>query len=239
MKDLIIKDNLLEEWIKNVVFKYCPVVDDRFDLLHTYKCPEIDIDIFLDSNESSISFCFGSSILKTSTPERADINRLISLKEIINLIDFLIEDHEVVSLFDFKKIQGNIFDGTYELLMTFSINWSDKSLQGLSVGTINLKINFGKDYKIAKDYVIRILNRYKSILEKSESYRKVKQNYFSQIKREYFKMLGKQELLNFISEMNETEIRNLLFEIDNDIFECYFNNFNKSDIVKDYRRTNK
>ena len=35
------KDNLLEEWIKNVLFKYCPVVDDRFDLLHTYKKPEI------------------------------------------------------------------------------------------------------------------------------------------------------------------------------------------------------
>ena len=79
-----------------------------------------------------------------------------------------------------------------------------KSLKGLSVGTINLKINFGKDYKIVKDYVITILNRYKSILEKSESYRKLKQSYFSQIKREYFKMLGKQELLDFISEMNET-----------------------------------
>lgn len=238
MKDLIIKDNLLEEWIKNVLFKYCPIVDDRFDLLHTYKSPEIDIDIFLDSNDSSILFCFGNSSLKTSTPERADINRLISLKEIINLIDFLIEDHEVVSFFDFKKIQGNIFDGTYELLMKFSINWSDKSLKGLSVGTINLKINFGKDYKIVKDYVITILNRYKSILEKSESYRKLKQSYFSQIKREYFKMLGKQELLDFISEMNETEIRNLLFEIDNDIFEYYFNSLNKNDVGKEYKRTN-
>ena len=47
--------------------------------------------------------------------------------------------------------------------MIFSINWSDKAIKGLSVGDIELKINFGKNDILIKEYVSTILNKYKTV----------------------------------------------------------------------------
>ena len=232
----ITNNNQLLPWIKEVVLKYCPLFEDRLDLLGNTKAPELDINIYFEELGCYIYFMYGTSAYKTNLCDKTSTNIYISLDELIDLIGFLVNDHEIISFIDFKKINEYNLENTNELLMIFSINWSDKAIKGLSVGDIELKINFGKNDTLIKEYVSTILNKYKTQLEQTKTFKKMKSKYIDQLKELYFKSLTKDEMINYIIGMNDEDIRTLLLNIDNDTFTNYYVINNKSTPSSTYKK---
>ena len=67
----IIKQNKdLVTYVKNIILKYCPYVDDRLSILGDIKSPEIEIDINIYNNETQVMFLFGSVNFKQSISEQ-------------------------------------------------------------------------------------------------------------------------------------------------------------------------
>ena len=123
----------LMSYIKSVFLKYCPYVEDRLSILGSTKSPELNIELNICNNESQIMFMFGNYNFKTTIPERATVYYVISSEEIFDIIDFLLEDHEVI-----KDI--NLYNKKIDL--KFSINWTDKSIIGINCDDIGLNLNF-------------------------------------------------------------------------------------------------
>ena len=121
----------LISYIKSVILKYCPYVEDRLSILGSAKSPELDIKININNNESQIMFMFGNSTFKSSVTERTTTSYIISFEEIGDIIDFILDDHEVI-----KDIN---FCGK-ELDLKFAINWTDKSIKGINCSDIGLEL---------------------------------------------------------------------------------------------------
>ncbi len=221
MDELTIKENYLFDWIKDIILKYCPITDDRLFLMDdARKTPELEIMIAFINNETRISFMFGSHSFKHSLIERANVNKYINDIQIINLIDFILSDHESISFINFDDIN--------DFSMGFAINWHEKSLHGIECGDITLRINFNNNSELAKSYILTILNRYDKILEHTSSFQRMKAKYISSLKQSYFSSIDKDNLQDFISYLseNEDELRELLTHVNDDSFINYLNTYN-------------
>ena len=171
--NIVKKEDSITDWIKKVILKYCPIVEDRLFITDdARKTPELEINIDIDKSKTSISFLFGKQSLKYSLVERANLNNPIDINEITSLIDFILDDHEWIS---YLALNNN------KLSMGFSINWSEKALQGITCGNITLNISFN-NIEIAKEYITEIVQKYKNNITNSSTNiiinnKKVKQFY--------------------------------------------------------------
>ena len=78
-------------------------------------------------------FMFGNSSFKSSVPERVTTSYIISFEKIVDIIDFILVDHEVI-----KDI--NLYGKQIDL--KFAINWTDKSIKGINCSDIGLNFDF-------------------------------------------------------------------------------------------------
>ena len=123
----------LMSYIKSVILKYCPYVEDRLSILGSTKSPELNIELNICNNESQIMFMFGNHNFKTTIPERATVSYIISFDEIADIIDFILVDHEVIKNINFYGKQIDL---------KFAINWNDKSTKGINCSDMGLNLNF-------------------------------------------------------------------------------------------------
>lgn len=201
----------LISYIKSVILKYCPYVEDRLSILSSAKSPELDIKININNNESQIIFMFGNSCFKSSVPERVAISYTISFEEIGNIIDFILDDHEAI-----KDINFNV----KELDLKFAINWTDKSIKGINCNDIGLGLNF-ENIELEKQYLYLLIQRYYTHLEQVPSFKSIKNEYIDSMKHSYFNSLDKTELITLLNRMSENDLKKLLHNLDNDLFIKY------------------
>lgn len=212
MSNIIKHGEDLISYIKSVILKYCPYIEDRLLILGNAKAPELDIKININNNESQIMFMFGNSCVKSSVPERLATSYIISFEEIEDIIDFLLDDHEV--------IRDICFNGK-ELDLKFAINWSDKSIKGINCSDIGLELTF-ESIELKKQYLYLLIQRYYTHLEQVSSFKSMKNKYIDSIKYSYFNSLDKTELITLLNRMSENDLKILLHNLDNDVFINYF-----------------
>lgn len=198
-------------YIKSVILKYCPYVEDRLSILGSAKSPELDIELNICNNESQIMFMFGNSSFKSSVPERATISYIISFEEIADIIDFILEDHEAI-----KGI--NLYGKKIDL--KFAVNWTNNSIKGINCSDIGLNLNF-ENMEVKKQYLYLLFQRYYTYLEQVPSFKTMKNEYIDNMKHSYFDALDKTGLITLLNGMCEIELKELLYNLDNDIFIKY------------------
>ena len=211
MSNIINHGEDLISCIKSVILKYCPYIEDRLLILGNAKSPALDINIDINNNESQIMFMFGNSCVKSSVPERVETPYTISFEEIEDIIDFLLDDHEVIS--------DICFNGK-ELDLIFSINWSDKSIKGINCRDIGLELTF-ESIELKKQYLYLLIQKYYTHLEQVSSFKSMKNEYIDSIKYSYFNSLDKTELITLLNKMSENDLKKLLYNLDNDVFIKY------------------
>lgn len=221
MNEIKLKDDSFFEWIKSVLLKYCPIVENRIFLLDNgTQAPEMDIEIDFSNNESYVYFLFGNYYFKHSQDDRAVINKYIDIKEITNFMDYVLSDHDYISGI---SIDNNAFE------MKFSINWSEKTLSGLSCSNITIKLNFLENSELAFNYISFIINKYISLLDNVPSFKAIKDKFISQKKEIFLNSASRDELLNFITSLDDNKLRGILFNVSNDDFISYMNSSEQVD----------
>ena len=218
---IITKQDLIS-YIKSIILKYCPYVEDRLSILGNGKSPQLDIVLNICNNETQIMFMFGNNSFKTSVPERATVSYIIAPEEISKIIDFILEDHEFI-----KNI--NIYNLKFDL--KFAINWTDKSVKGINCSDIGLDLNFD-NLELKKNYLYFIFQKYYTQLEPSPTFKAMKKEYIDSMKLSYFDSLDKAGLIILLNKMNENELKELLHNLDNDIFIKYTVNDGEQPKVK-------
>ena len=201
----------LESFIEGVIFKYCPYMEDRLHILGNAQSPQIDIEISIDNNQSQVRFLFGNSNFKQSIPEQAIIKKVVEFEKIGNIIDFILQDHEIIKDINIYKNRVNL---------KFAINWTEKSIKGINCGDIELSLIFN-NAELEKQYLYLLFQKYYIYLEQASSFKIIKNKYIDDIKKSYFNVLDKIQLLTLLNQMNETELKELLYSLDNNTFIKY------------------
>ena len=167
-----ILEQSIESYIRDVILKYCPYLDNRIHILGNTNTPEIEIKINIKTIESIISFLYGNSTFKKSIPEKAIISYNIRYKELFAIIDYILTDHEIIEYID---INAN------EISMLFDINWTEKKLSGINCNNINLILSF-ETKKLLIEYAKRLLSKYKSYLKNTPYYENINNTLIEEIK---------------------------------------------------------
>ncbi len=201
----------LESFIEGVIFKYCPYMEDRLHILGNAQSPQIDIEISIDNNQSQVRFLFGNSNFKQSIPEQAIIKKVVEFEKIGNIIDFILQDHEIIKDINIYKNRVNL---------KFAINWTEKSIKGINCGDIELSLIFN-NAELEKQYLYLLFQKYYIYLEQASSFKIIKNKYIDDIKKSYFNALDKIQLLTLLNQMNENELKELLYSLDNNTFIKY------------------
>lgn len=146
------------------------------------------------------------------------------MDEAINLIENYKVDNVIFNCGEFNNLEKNLI----KVLNKKKIRY---------YSCINeLNINFDKNDILIKEYVSIILNEHKTQLEQTKTFKKMKSKYIDQLKELYFKLLTKDEMINYIIGMNDEDIRTLLLNIDNDTFTNYYVINNKSTPSSTYKK---
>ena len=198
-------------YVKNIILTYCPYSDDRLSILGNAKSPEIDIEVNIRDNQTQVMFLFGNNSFKQSIPEQIIIPYIIEFYEISEIIDFILKDHEYIQ-------NINLYNNSIGL--SFAINWTDKSIKGISCGNIGLNLKFN-NIELEKQYLYLLFQKYYVLLEKTPSFKRIKNEYINSVKQSYFNTLDKSQLISLLSTMNENELKELLHNLDNDTFIKY------------------
>ena len=75
--------------------------------------------------------------------------------------------------------------------------------------------------ELEKQYLYLLFQKYYVLLEKTPSFKRIKNEYINSVKQSYFNTLDKSQLISLLSTMNENELKELLHNLDNDTFIKY------------------
>lgn len=212
MSSIIKQSENLVTYVKSVIFKYCPYVEDRISILGNAKSPEFDIEVNIRDNQTQVMFLFGNDNFKQSIPEQVIIPYVIEFAEICEIIDFILGDHEFIK---------NIVLYSNSFGLNFAINWTDESIKGINCGDIGLHLKFNNNVELGKQYLYLLFQKYYFVLEHTPSFKSIKNEYINSVKQAYLNALNKKQLIFLLNTMNENELKKLLCNLDNDIFIKY------------------
>ncbi len=218
MKEIICQNENAAQYIKSIILKYAPYVDSRYELhaMGSYQ-PIIVTQITFTDDKSYISFCRGTGGCWSSTDDKATIEKPIDFEEIKSVIDFLLKDYRFIRNIMFCDDHG--YGSRIELL--FEINWTDESIKkGINCGNIILELTFAND-KLRKQYTNKLLQQYQKELSETPTVKKIKDEYINSIKDDYIDNARKPEMLDFLSKLDEQELKKLMCRLDNDTFMKY------------------
>lgn len=218
MKEIICQSENAAQYIKSIILKYAPYVDSRYDIFDMGpQQPIIITQITFTDDKSYISFCRGTGGCWSSTDDKATIEKLIDFEEIKSVIDFLLKDYRFIGNIMFHEDTG--YGSSIEL--NLNINWTDESIKkGINCGLIILELTFAND-KLRKQYTDNLLQQYQEELRKTPTVRNMIDEYISSIKDDYIDNAHKPEMIDFLSKLDEQELKKLMCRLDNDTFMKY------------------
>ena len=210
MKEIICQSENAAQYIKSIILKYAPYVDSRYELFDMgSQQPIIITNITFTDDKSYISFCRGTGGCWSSTDDKATIEKPIDFEEIKSVIDFLLEDYRFIRNIMFHKDTG--YGSSIEL--NLNINWTNESIKkGINCGNIILELTFAND-KLRKQYTNQLLQQYQKELSETPTVKKIKDDYIVNAR--------KSEILDFLSKLDEQELKKLMCRLDNDTFMKY------------------
>lgn len=211
MNNIVKHNENIASFVTNIILKYCPYVENRLSILGNTQSQQLDIEMRINNNQSHIIFLLGNEYFKREIPDQALIESVIEFEEIENIIDFILNDHEVIKYATFDE---------NELNFKFAINWTDESIKGINCNDIGLSLIFNNP-ELKNQYLYLICQKYYNHLERVPSFKEMRDKYINNIKKSYFNTLDKAQLLSLLNEMNENELQKLLYNLDNDIFMKY------------------
>lgn len=218
MKEIICQSENAAQYIKSIILKYAPYVDSRYEIydMGSYQ-PIIITQITFTDDKSYISFCRGTGGCWSSTDDKATIEKPIDFEEIKSVIDFLLKDYRFIRNIMFCDDHG--YGSGIEL--SFEINWTDESIKkGINCGNIILELTFAND-KLRKQYTDNLLQQYQEELRKTPTVRNMIDEYISSIKDDYIDNAHKPEMIDFLSKLDEQELKELMYTLRNGVFMKY------------------
>ena len=88
-------------------------------------------------------------------------------------------------------------------------------------GDIGLNFKFNNNIELEKQYLYLLFQKYYTFLEKTPSFKRIKNEYINGVKQSYINALDKSQLISLLSAMNENELKELSHNLDNDTFIKY------------------
>lgn len=206
----------MREEVKDIILKYAPIVEDRLNFLgDTRESKTLEIVINPDQAASLIYFMYGNQYVLSQTKEKVYYNGLIDEQEVISIIDFIVNDMDLISGF-------NIDDN--KIRLRFNINWSNKTVSGMSCNQIIVVIDFEqlKDDLYKHNLLKEIAISFGDYLKNCHEFKKYVDDYLNKDKIDYFKNMSREELIEAVNLLDEENIRELLLKIDNEDYYNYF-----------------
>lgn len=212
--------------IIDLINKLHPVKTPRIDLnIPSFKRPATDIIINLVEEENLpytyINILDGTQSFKESIEKgKILISNYLDNNTLKELMDFLFLNFPIIYNF-------NVNENSISLDFSFSKNDDFLKKSGISLENINLEINISDlklNHKI-KNYLLFILNTYHKELNQTSFWQENMQKYKEKL---IFEMEYKY-IMDFLSYLNEDEIRKLLGNINNERFIEIINNINSKE----------
>lgn len=215
MEKNIIKESDVCDVIRTEIEKMHPIMEPRLDLdaFEDRRRPEMEILLYLYNNsiKSQIVFLDGNSFAKSSIDNGYLLEDFLSNDNLSNILNYFLEQYPLITdfsveknkiSFDFKFDFGEILtSGISAYKITFSIQTREKDLY----------------YKI-NDYLKYILSNYYDKLSHTELFKREYNRYLDCIKEEYINSMTKEDILLFLQDMEKDILKEILMNIDNDIF---------------------
>lgn len=212
--------------IIDLINKLHPVKTPRIDLnIPSFKRPATDIIINLVEEENLpytfINILDGTQSFKESIEKgKILISNYLDNNTLKELMDFLFLNFPIIYNF-------NVNENSISLDFSFSKDNDFLKKSGISLENINLEINISDlklNHKI-KNYLLFILNTYHKELNQISFWQENMQKYKEKL---IFEMEYKY-IMDFLSYLNEDEIRKLLGNINNERFIEIINNINSKE----------
>lgn len=214
-------DKEVVEFVKSVILKNHPI-DDRIDML--LRCPSPAMDIRFDFYEdqektyTDLFFMDGNDNYMHSLYDSLTIDGLVSEKVIIDLVKFILTDHDYISSFSFND--GNIF-------MNFKVDLKDENMYGITCGTIGLNFYYyqSKNSQLIKQkYSKLLISNFIDYMKNTEFYKKAYKTYTTSFKSEFISKISEENLYKFIKLIDKDTLKNILINMP---FESFINAYNE------------
>lgn len=225
------KDNEILNLVKEVILKQYPILQDRLDVLLIYPRPTMSIILNFNNynNKNSTEFMFGvgTDTFSSSIPKSINVDGLVSTKFIVDLISYILSDHDIIS--SINKKYGQI-------KLSFDVDMKDENMSGISCGTITLYLDFScyDNYEELLDkYLNVIVTTFFDKLKNTESYKREYDESCLMIKKNVINSLSEEQLRIFINMLNNEDLCAILLNMPNDRFiEVYENFQNQKKLIK-------
>lgn len=225
MESLEVKSSANQEIInaiKEIILSKYSILENRMDMLFDEdRVIGIHLHFIKDTNKKNnewthIYFMDGTSNGQSKTPESIDIEGLMNNETIFGVMEFLLEDHDVIS---------DIYKRDKEIEIYFLVNMSDENMKGMGCYQIRLVLEFRK-YPNPEDllnyYFISIFRRFHKELQRTSFFEKEYQNYCINKKQEIINSLSLEDLHKMVGLFTNHDLCSILFSLpDERFFELY------------------
>ena len=225
------KSNDIVEIIKNIIYKYHPIVDNRLNSIINYNKPEMEIGFkFFNKNnidQVSVDFLDGTYYSKNYINESFIIEGFLCKETLINLMNFILSDHEIIKSFTYDN---------QKICFTFTVNCTENNLKGINCGDILLNLDFSfldlNREETADKYLYCIIDNFYEYIKNTNQFKKDYDEFINEIKTDIIEALDKEELIQFMNLLNEQEMRNVLYKISDNRFVDLFESYDEKKLVK-------
>lgn len=232
MQEIIINgENNLEiiKEIKKIILNRYPILEDRMDSLwDSQKAIEINIKFLSEKNkaETYVMFLDGVEGFKVATPERIQMNKLITPNMICDLIEFIISDHDYVK---------GLNQSQDKIELSFGVDMRDDNMKGMECQTIELILDFKycmDKEELIMQYLKEIISHFASQLQDTAFVQKHLHEYCCNQKAEVINSLASEELRSFIQLLSDEDLCKLLLTLSDNEFANLYNRFMKQEDQK-------
>lgn len=222
------KDEKILEYIKKILLKYHPLVDDRLETLFGSSRFDILFDVysFNGTENSCISFMDGHEFARSSILDYLELNDIFSLQVVYNLINYILSDHEIVRSF---------YKTNSDIRFEFNVNICNDNMHGIDCHTIGLIINFRGDKDMSsylKCFFNNIVVTFFDKIKDTEYMKKQIGEYISEIKNKYLELHNKEEILELLSKLSYSDLKFVIRDMEDNMFMDALNKGIKVEPVK-------
>ena len=155
MVKVIEDENKIFEQMLKILYKNCPIVEDRSCLnVECEKNPIFEINIGISNKSTQILFASGTKSCSCATQDSIEVPRVMKLNEIERIIKFICMDYNLI---DFAKDDGEF---GREVEFKFDIKPDRNKLKGIYCGTISLGLDFRGNLELGKEYIKSFSKKY-------------------------------------------------------------------------------
>ena len=233
MKDRNIKEEEVFEKIKESIYKLHPIKKPRIDSWAYYEKhlenPEMIIYFYFfrdndDSVKVQVGFMDGCRSFRYGIDESYLTDTVISEETISKLISFI--------LINFPYMRS-LYKTPTGFEMNFRIGAEHEEEEGIECSVVDVVFEthpllYDRFRELFNDYIEYITDNFYAYVSKTPEFKKAYNKWAKKIKGEIITSLSHDELINFVSLIDDDVMRQLLFSMNSDYFFEICNSFQKN-----------